>query len=142
MATVRYRPRLRQLPWYLFLLPVLQLIWPPNPDARPVSRTFWVVVFTIMAAELAFLGRMGAELRPDTLVLRGFRTRVVPWSDIIAMSKTRMFGTRYVTIHTPGDRWRLRAPTHTPIIAPDREFDAKADTIWRYWAANRGVPDT
>ncbi len=73
-------------------------------------------------------------------MLNALRRRVIPWSEIGSIRESHVLGTTYVEAYVPAQRrnWKLRAPTHTPFVAPDPEFRAKVATIVLAWEAHRG----
>jgi hypothetical protein len=81
----------------------------------------------------------GVDLRPDALVLHGMRSRVVLWSSVGAVYTSSLFATRVVYVVVDGRARLLRAPTHLAFVAPDRDFEAKADALSEYWLAHRGA---
>ena len=135
-----FRPRWRQLPWWMALYPATYL-FQPGPDRLSGARIGLVVALTLgIGAELLWLSRTGVVLRPDAVVVRGIRKRVVPWRDVWWIGPYPQLGMQAVGIRTHDDLYRLRAPVHMPVLAPDREFRAKAQTIYDYWVSHRG-PD-
>lgn len=82
--------------------------------------------------------RFGVELRPDALMVYGFRRQAIPWSAIDRVERSTSFGSTYLKVHVDGRRRRLRAPQHTPFLSPDDEFEAKAAVVLRTWEARRG----
>jgi hypothetical protein len=130
-AVIRYQVGWRQLPWYL------SLCWLPQATVGH-WRFFWVGLLVIFVPELLWLKRMGIDLTPDALVLRGIRRRVLPWSEITSMRIAPLLGTQSILVTTRDGQRRLRAPVHTPFLAPDGDFHAKADTLHRYWVEHRG----
>lgn len=135
--TIRYRVRWQQLLWApgIMLPSVLLAAMSSGP---PVASSLFCVV---LLAEAAWLSTTGVELRPDALVMRGIRRRVLPWRDITWIGSAPLSWSQCVGVTTRHGRMRrLRAPHHTPFLAPDRDFLAKAHTIHDYWVAHRG-PD-
>jgi hypothetical protein len=130
-AEIRYRVGWRQVPWYLPLFFVPQATlghW----------HLFWIGLLVLFVPELLWLKRTGIDLTPDALVLRGIRRRVLPWSEITSMRIVPQLGQQAIVVTTRDEQRRLRAPVHTPFLGPDRDFRAKADTLYRYWVEHRG----
>lgn len=132
-AEISYRVGWRQVPWYL------PLFWVPQALlGQGFAKGVLLAVVVVFVPEMFWLKRMGIDLTPDALVIRGVRRRVVPWASITSIRMQPMLGQQGVLVTTRDDQWRLRAPAHTPFLGPDREFQAKADTLYRYWVEHRG----
>jgi hypothetical protein len=136
---VRFRPGWRQTPWYLAVLAVV----PASTHEGPITATtvLLAAVFAVTLGCVAAATRYGsgADLRPDALVLHGVRSRVVLWSNVGAVRTSSLLGTRVVHVVVDGRARLLRAPTHLPFLAPDKDFDAKVDALTEYWVAHRGA---
>jgi len=136
-GVIRYRLRFWQGGLYAFfpLVPMAQAL----AYGRPVHSAV-LVSLAASAFGLLMTRRLGIALRPDALVLYGFRTRVFPWPEIGRIYESKLMGQRMLNIYVPGQRrsWMLRAPVHTAVLSPDPEFDAKARTLMRTWEARRG----
>lgn len=140
-ATIRLRPLWRQLPWYLPIAALAPSVVSSRRDGAPSWPTvLTVVLVVVLVAETVFLKSRGADLRPDALVVRGLRTRVIPWHEVAWVGPAPLFGTQCVGIATTRyGMLRLRAPLHTPFLGPDPEFLAKARTIYEFWTERRRV---
>lgn len=139
MADVlRYRPGWRQLPWFAGLFPVLLVA----THEGPFTLGYVLLVTALLAVTVAVCAATrtgsGVDLRPDALVVHGLRSRVVLWSSVSAVYASTLLGIRVVYVVVDGRTRMLRAPTHTPFLAPDKDFDAKVSTIVDYWVARRG----
>ncbi len=130
-AEISYRVGWRQLPWFL------PVIWLPQLWLSHWT-VFWIGLLVAFVPELLWLRTTGIDLTPDALVLRGLRRRVMPWPEITSMRIAPLVGTQSILVTTRDEQRRLRAPVHTPFVGPDREFKAKADTLYRYWVEHRG----
>lgn len=80
----------------------------------------------------------GIDLTPDAAVINNFRRRVIPWSDVAAITQQRRLGTRRVILWTTrGERVGLRAPFVDVTGIGSRTFDADFRTIGEWWLAHR-----
>lgn len=136
--TISYRPTRRQYPWGMWLIPASHVFMVVALGSPP---PFWPVLAAldvVIVAEFFWLTTRGVDLRPDALVLRGIRTRVIPWRDITWVGPASLLGATMVGIRYaggPGRVVRLRSPQHLPVLAPDPDFLAKARTIYQTWRA-------
>ncbi|WP_216589593.1 hypothetical protein [Streptomyces brasiliscabiei] len=73
-------------------------------------------------------------LTEDALVMRGIRSRRVPWTAVRRLEVRRVLGVRRITLHTADGR---RTTLHTPDSFLDKEFDLKAETLTRWWQERR-----
>jgi hypothetical protein len=137
-AEIGYRVGWRQLPWYLAIWPVLHLAFDHDRLGGVAFRAIALVLLVVVAVETIWLKSMGVDLTPEALVVRGTVRRVVPWGEVRAMGVEPLLWSRTVVVTTyDGRRHRLRAPVHTPFLAPDPDFKGKADAMYFYWLAHR-----
>jgi hypothetical protein len=73
--------------------------------------------------------------------VHNLQVRTIRWVDIASVSTDRMLGSTYVIVwEASGRSTRLRAPT-TGLLAWDRDFQAKYQTITAWHQALRGSAD-
>jgi hypothetical protein len=135
---VRYRPGWRQLPWFSVLAVVALAGTHEGPVTAVDAALFAAFAVTVGCVIAAVRIGSGADLRPDALVIHGARSRVVLWSSVSAVYASSILGTKVVYVVVDGVPKMLRAPMHSPFLAPDADFDAKLATITEYWVARRG----
>jgi hypothetical protein len=102
-----------------------------------------VATFSVTGSVLsALLFRwQGVTLAPDALHVHNLQVRTIRWVDIASVSTDRMLGSTYVIVwEASGRSTRLRAPT-TGLLAWDRDFQAKYQTITAWHQALRGSAD-
>lgn len=91
-----------------------------------------VVVIVVAVSIAAF----GVTLTPNDLVMRGIVRRRVPWSEVVAITEERKFGTRYVRLWTrSGRNRRLRAP-FAQFGVGHRRFESDFAMLERWWMRN------
>ncbi|MCC9704363.1 hypothetical protein E4N62_03195 [Streptomyces sp. MNU76] len=141
METITYRSGLLQsvLPVALGLLGGTALLYAAlaltsHPMDGDTLRQCVSAVFT--ATVVVAVLRRGDEvaLAEDALVVRGLRTRRIPWTGIRSLEVRRVLGVRQITVHTTDGR---RATLRTPTCFLDREFDLKAEILTRWWRERR-----
>ena len=83
----------------------------------------------------------GVTLTRDALHVHNLQARTIRWVDIASVSTDRMLGTTYVIVwEASGRSTLLRAPT-TGLLAWDRDFEAKYQTITAWHQALRASAD-
>ena len=104
-----------------------------------VSVATFAVTWSVLSA-LMFRWQ-GVTLAPDGLHVHSLQARTIRWADIASVSTDRMLGTTYVIVwEASGRSTRLRAPT-TGLLAWDRDFEAKYQTITTWHQALRASAD-
>jgi hypothetical protein len=148
-GSVRIRSTIGQWLWLLAAATVaialtqagLALVFRGTPAAEQVfvSVATFAVVWSVLSALL--FRWQGVTLAQDGLHVHNLQARTIRWVDIASVSTDRMLGTTYVIVwEAPGRRTRLRAPT-TGLLAWDRDFQAKYQTITAWHQALRGSAD-
>lgn len=149
-GSVRIRSTFGQWLWLLGTLTVVIALTQAGlafgfRDAPTATGPVFVSVATfavVWAVPSAILFRwQGVTLTPDALHVHNLPARTIRWPDITAVSTDRSLGSTYVIVwETSGRRTRLRAPT-TGLLAWDRDFEAKYQTIATWHQALRGSAD-
>jgi hypothetical protein len=104
-----------------------------------LSVATFAVTWSVLSALL--FRWQGVTLAPDALHVHSLQARTIRWVDIASVSTDRMLGTTYVIVwEASGRSTRLRAPT-TGLLAWDRDFQAKYQTITAWHQALRGSAD-
>jgi hypothetical protein len=110
------------------------------PDrSGPMSpHFFFVSLGCLMAIEALWLRTRGIDLTPEFAVVRGFRRRSIPWSDVQAvLYRRRKFNTWDVQlILASGKPVALRAPTKWLGFGVAR-YDRDFHRIGQWWLAHR-----
>jgi len=133
-----------------FLAPVLLLTGLEGLDAWRNGFAWWpsfawheltgLLGACVLIAALTRVGRAAITLTPGSavVVVRGWRTRVIPWPLIASVTVAGGFpGVRHVVLTTvSGKRISLSAP----VSCLDPRFAEKAGAIRAYWLAGRHLP--
>ncbi len=88
------------------------------------------------AAVVLLLRSLGADARPDGLLVRGLRRKLLPWAAVSRIEPARSFGAWTVTVVAGRTAYRLHAPTS---FGDDPRFGRDLDTLLGYWVAHRGA---
>lgn len=135
VASVRFRQPRRQR---LYSAGFLALCFSPS-IALQLSHGYpplamYALVPVCMA--MAVPNRYGAELTQEALVMRGLRTREIPWTSIRDIAVRRRMGAKRVTLWlVDGTAHNLREPLGG--LPRDPDFDRKLHTlVW--WTQRRG----
>ena len=147
-GSVRIRSTFGQWLWLLVSVTVAIVLtqallslffWGTPVDQMFVSVATFVAVWALVTAPIQHW--QGVTLTPTALQVHNLHSRAIPWPDIASLSTQRILGTTTVIVsETSGTRTRLRAPT-TGLLAWDRDFDAKYQTISAWHQALRGSPN-
>lgn len=148
-GSVRIRSTFGQWLWLLGAVTVanaltqggLALVFRGTPAAEQgfLSVATFAVTWSVLSALL--FRWQGVTLAPDALHVHNLQARTIRWVDIASVSTDRMLGTTYVIVwEASGRSTRLRAPT-TGLLAWDRDFQAKYQTITAWHQALRGSAD-
>jgi hypothetical protein len=109
------------------------------PEQGVLSVATFAVTWSVLSALL--FRWQGVTLAPDALHVHNLQVRTIRWVDIASVSTDRMLGSTYVIVwEASGRSTRLRAPT-TGLLAWDRDFQAKYQTITAWHQALRGSAD-
>jgi hypothetical protein len=141
---VRYRARFTQLPWFLLLLGLLNaLLMPSDPLYRPTAGDRldaakpMLVLFVLVSVVYRWYG---VTVREDGITRHAFGSHFHAWTEITDIGERRLLGTRSVRITlSDGQKKTLRFPSHTPLFAPDRDYEAKTSLINDTWRHARGA---
>ncbi|MEY9846807.1 hypothetical protein [Streptacidiphilus sp. MAP5-3] len=98
-----------------------------------------LALYALIPAFLALgtANRYGAELTRQALVMRGLRTREIPWTSIRAITVRRQLGVKRVTLWlVDGSAHNLREPIGG--FPRDPNFDRKLHTLLVWWTQRRG----
>ena len=148
-VVVRYRLTVVQVT-FPFFAPVLLLTGLEGLDAWRSGLAWWpsfawheltgLAGACVLIAILTRAGRAAITLTPDSavVVVRGWRTRVIPWPLIASVTVAGDFpGVRHVVLTAvSGKRISLSAP----VSCLDPRFTEKVEAIRAYWIAGRHLP--
>ena len=135
-GVTRFRPTKAQLMLQcgpLLALPVFLAV--RDVPRRPVDV---LLALAVCAAVTARVAGSGADARPDGLLVRGLRHRLVPWSSITRIEPARELGGWAVTVVAGPKTYRLRAPQRAS-GDPETDFARALAELHRYWGAYRGA---
>ena len=148
-GSVRIRSTFGQWLWLLGAVTVaialtqggLALVFRGTPAAEQAFLSVATFAVTWSALSALLFRWQGVTLAPDALQVHNLQARTIRWVDIASVSTDRMLGTTYVIVwEASGRSTRLRAPT-TGLLAWDRDFQAKYQTITAWHQALRGSAD-
>ncbi|HEV2636204.1 MAG TPA: hypothetical protein VGX23_13710 [Actinocrinis sp.] len=108
-------------------------------SAYPKPFPWWEMVAALLlgVAGVRVIG-MGVDLTPEAAILRGWRRRVVPWTEVDGVVAERVGGSTVACLYlTERRRVRLQAPTGGSFKSSKR-FQPQFHTIGQYWTAHRG----
>jgi hypothetical protein len=135
-VTIRYRQTWRQVLPPAVIFAVTTAVW------GMAVRSFGTLaaVGAICGGIGAAFGerREGVEVGPAAITVIGVRRRTFPWSRVSGVEHVGARGGRGLRIHVDGRRIHLKAPMHVPRLAPDPDFEEKAETIERLWREATG----
>lgn len=108
----------------------------------PVSLPARAVDVTVALAALIGIwlcsSRAGVTLTPGTLVVQRVHRREILWSQVQSVQVVRRNGgRRLVVVEASGRRTLLPAP-RIGLVLWDRDFDGRAQVIYRWWLQHRG----
>jgi hypothetical protein len=122
------------IPMLLVLAAELGVFSHRDPD---VLRVFWPFPLIYLTVTLLGTRGYGVELTEESLVMRGLRTREIPWTSIRDITVTSMLGTKQVQLWMDdGKTTKLRAPISG--FPYDPRFDRKLSTLLTWWQMRRG----
>ena len=121
----------------VFAILVLPLVF--RPDTVRALLIQEVSLALVCTAVSASKWRDGVTLTAAGPVVRGFRSRLVPWTAIRDVRTESSFGSRFVVLVEPTRRTRMPAPITGP-LQRDPDFESKLAEIQAWWMAHRG-PD-
>jgi hypothetical protein len=127
------------LPGAVLILQLVNVAVNPPFSADWVWFALGVIVFValVVAGGTRF---QGVTLKDAELVVRVFRTRHIPWSQVQAVSQQSQMGSRWVVLSL-ADRKSVRLPA--PRVAwPARgkaKYDEQYHLIGQWWLEHRGA---
>lgn len=146
-GAIRFRPTWGQWAWLAGSVSVavvlaqagMVLVLSGTSGSAQFDVSFAATFCAVFAVGTAIIFRwQGVTLTPQGLHVRSLYPRVIAWPYIDSFRTSRLLGTTYLIVQeTSGRRTRLRAP-YTGLLAWDRDFDTKYQTLAAWHQALRG----